>query len=60
MNTSLVGRTYGPFKYEVGAEKIREFALAIGGGIPSAIYTHPYPPDLNSAYFDAGIAPPYA
>jgi acyl dehydratase len=56
MNTALVGRTYGPYRYEVGAEKIREFALAIGGGVPSAIYPQPMPADLAKAYWDADFA----
>jgi acyl dehydratase len=56
MNTALVGRTYGPYRYEVGAEKIREFALAIGGGIPSAIYAQPMPADLSPAYWDEAFA----
>jgi hypothetical protein len=30
-----IGRTYGPTVYEVGSEKLREFAYAISGGIPS-------------------------
>lgn len=30
-----IGRKYGPYKYEVGLEKLREFAYAVGGGIPS-------------------------
>ncbi len=31
-----IGRTYGPFLYEVGLEKIREFAAAISDAVPSA------------------------
>jgi hypothetical protein len=31
----FVGRTYGPFRYEVGLEKLREFAYAIAGGRPN-------------------------
>ncbi|MFN7135730.1 MAG: hypothetical protein ACK4N5_26895 [Myxococcales bacterium] len=38
LNPEHVGRTYGPFLYDVGAEKIREFALAISGGVPSAAF----------------------
>jgi hypothetical protein len=30
-----IGRTYGPTVYEIGAEKLREFSYAVGGGIPS-------------------------
>lgn len=56
MNVSLVGRTYGPFTYEVGAEKIREFAFAIGGGVPSLIYPQTPPEGLSRAYWDEAFA----
>jgi acyl dehydratase len=43
LDTSFIGRTYPPTEpYEVGREKIREFALAIG--------------DHNPAYHDADAA----
>lgn len=35
LDPKFVGRTYGPFVYEAGLEKMREFAFAIGGGVPS-------------------------
>ncbi|MBL9038188.1 MAG: MaoC family dehydratase N-terminal domain-containing protein [Archangium sp.] len=35
LNPAFIGRTYGPFIYEVGAEKLREFAYAVGGTVPS-------------------------
>jgi hypothetical protein len=57
MDTSLVGRAYGPTRYEVGAEKIREYALAISGAIPSRIYPHPPPADLPAAYWDSAGGP---
>jgi len=56
MNHSLVGRTYGPYRYEVGAEKIREFALAIGGGVPSPIYDQAFPADVPREYWDDAYA----
>ncbi len=42
----IIGRKYGPIHYEVGAEKIKEFAIAIT--------------DFNPLYFAQGriIAPP--
>lgn len=60
MRESVIGRTYGPYTYEAGAEKIREFALAIGGGVPSSVYDAPAPADLPRAYLDGErvIAPP--
>ncbi len=33
-----IGVTYGPQLYEVSAEKMREFTLAVCGGVPSAAY----------------------
>ena len=30
LNAALVGRAYPPIRYEVGREKLREFALAVG------------------------------
>src|SRR6185503_7805456 len=30
-----IGNKYGPTTYEVGSEKLREFAYAVGGGVPS-------------------------
>jgi acyl dehydratase len=34
MDTSKVGKTYEPFEYEVGREKIREYANAVGEANP--------------------------
>jgi hypothetical protein len=34
LNGSLVGRTYPPLRYEVGREKLREFARAVGEDDP--------------------------
>lgn len=35
LDKKFIGRTYGPFVYEAGLEKMREFAYTVGGGIPS-------------------------
>lgn len=55
LDATRVGRRYGPYLYEVGAEKLREFAQAITGGVPSpSIPGEPLP-----APYEAGaIAPP--
>lgn len=60
MDRPQVGKTYGPFTYEVGAEKIREFARAVYGGNPSPISVEAAPEDVPSRYLegDAVIAPP--
>jgi acyl dehydratase len=42
LNVDLVGKNYPPQTYEVGREKVREFAAAIG--------------DDNPAYFDVAVA----
>jgi len=42
VDTSAQGKTYPPFAYEVGKEKIREYALAVG--------------EDNSVYFDRDAA----
>jgi acyl dehydratase len=46
-----VGRTYGPFTYEIGLEKLREFAFAVGGGHPGMGATE-VPADLNPVLYD--------
>ncbi len=35
LDKRFIGRRYGPFVYEAGLEKMREFSYAVGGGIPS-------------------------
>ena len=35
INVELVGKSYAPQTYEVGREKVREFAAAIGDGNPA-------------------------
>jgi acyl dehydratase len=46
-----VGRRYGPFTYELGLEKMREFAFAIGGGAPGMGVSQP-PADLDPVLYD--------
>ena len=36
---TALGRTWGPFRYVMGAEKMREYAVAISGGVPSYLST---------------------
>src|SRR5947208_3439782 len=53
------GRSYGPFRYEVGLEKVREFALAVGGGVPSSSFSAAeIPGDLQPKYLAGELAPP--
>jgi acyl dehydratase len=54
LDASMKGRSYGPFRYQASTEKIREFALAVGGGVPSSSFSAAPPPeDLNPIYLDA-------
>lgn len=53
----LVGRSYGPFVYEVGFEKVKEFAFAIGGGVPSSSFSAAdAPAGLDPLYWDRAHA----
>jgi acyl dehydratase len=57
LDKRFIGRSYGPFVYEAGLEKMREFAFAVGGGIPSTGFSatgapeglHPYLHDEQAA-----------
>lgn len=52
-----IGRRYGPFVYEAGVEKMREFAWAVGGTIPSTGFTTLGPPEgLHPWLSDADAA----
>jgi acyl dehydratase len=51
LDPNHVGRKYGPFMYELGLEKMREFAFAVGGGNPGMGATEP-PPGLDPVLFD--------
>ncbi len=61
IDPSNVGREYGPFKYEVGLEKLREFAFAVAGGVPSSSFGGRPPEGLNPLLWDedAAKAGPY-
>jgi len=57
IDPALQGRSYGPFQYQVSLEKIREFALAVGGGVPSAGFSADgTPPGVNPLYVDPEFA----
>ncbi|MFN2467089.1 MAG: MaoC family dehydratase N-terminal domain-containing protein, partial [Gaiellaceae bacterium] len=51
---SLVGKSYEPFEYEVGREKIREYAHVVGENNP----VHFDPHAAHEAGFRAVVAPP--
>lgn len=55
INPSHIGRTYGPFTYKIGVEKLREFAVAVGGGVP-IFGAQKAPADLNPLLYDDAAA----
>lgn len=53
----FIGREYGPFHYEAGLEKMREFAFAVGGGVPSTGFSGRGAPEgLHPWYHDEAAA----
>jgi len=48
---AALGRSWGPFRYVMGAEKMREYAVAISGGQPSYASTG-LPEDLHPVLHD--------
>ncbi len=62
-----LGRRYGPFTFHVGLQHVRDFAAAIGGGVPGRVFSSPpdryHPFTWDEAAASAGphggvIAPP--
>lgn len=56
IDQSNLGRVYGPFRYELGVEKMREFAFAISGGVPSSSFGGKAPEGLNPMFWDEEAA----
>jgi acyl dehydratase len=57
LDKRFIGRKYGPYGYEAGVEKMREFALAVGGGIPSTGFSaQPAPATLHPWLHDREAA----
>ncbi|MCE9673899.1 MaoC family dehydratase N-terminal domain-containing protein [Myxococcus stipitatus] len=52
----FIGREYGPFSYTLGAEKMREFALALGGAHPAAGTPGEPPAHVSPLLHDAQAA----
>src|SRR5262249_22764797 len=52
---AALGRTWGPFRYVMGAEKMREYAVAISAGVPSYVSTG-LPEDLHPVLHDEEAA----
>ena len=45
-----VGRSYGPFRYAVGQEEIRDFAVVLAGGVPGRAFASE-PPEMPHPYY---------
>lgn len=56
LDKRLIGREYGPFSYTLGAEKMREFALALGGATPGAGTPGEPPAHVSPLLHDAQAA----
>jgi acyl dehydratase len=54
LDTQAVGKSWSPFEYEVGREKVREFAHAVGETDP----VHHDPEAARAAGFRNVVAPP--
>jgi acyl dehydratase len=53
IDPKFVNRSYGPYRYEVGLEKIREFAVAISpAALPYATARQTSPEQLRPIYHD--------
>ncbi len=50
-----LGRRYGPYTFEVGAEPIRDFVAAVGGGVPGRVFSAP-PADPHPFTWDPAAA----
>lgn len=50
-----LGKRYGPYAFEVGAERIRDFVAATGGGVPGRVFSVP-PPDPHPWTWDEAAA----
>lgn len=57
IDKKFIGKTYGPTTYVIGAEKLKEFAYAIAGGVPSMGFTGTgAPKGLNPLLYDPAAA----
>jgi acyl dehydratase len=56
LDKRFIGREYGPFSYTLGAEKMREFALALGGAHPSVGTPGEPPAHVSPLLYDAQAA----
>ncbi len=50
IDRSHLGRRYGPYRYVVGLEEIRDFAVTVAGGTPGRVFTVE-PPEAPHPWF---------
>ena len=50
-----LGRRYGPYRFTVGLEHLRDFAAATGGGVPGRVFRAP-PRDAHAWTWDEAAA----
>ena len=50
-----LGRRYGPYRFEVGLERIRDFVAAVEGGVPGRVFSAP-PVDPHPFTWDEAAA----
>jgi acyl dehydratase len=51
-----LGRRYGPFRYTVGLEEIRDFAVVVAGGAPGRVFAAEPPERPHPWFFDEEAA----
>ncbi len=51
-----LGRRYGPYRYRVGIEKMKDFAVAVAGGMPGSAFPNALPAPPHPLLWDEGAA----
>ena len=51
-----VGRRYGPHRYTVGLEEIRDFAVTVAGGLPGRVFAGEPPKAPHPFFVDEAVA----
>ena len=59
IDPALVGRAYGPYRYLVGAEEMRDFAAVLAGGAPGRAFAREAPAALTVPAEDLVPPPTY-
>ncbi len=51
-----VGRRYGPYRYTVGLEEVRDFAVTVAGGVPGRVFAGEPPERPHPLFVDEAAA----